>query len=171
MLLGRRGRSRAATVADGAWEDEMRLLARKLSQHRDRPRHRFLGSQGLNYGWSNIFVNLCCSRIGASFDVAVALCQTMLSRLAPKASVFLSVFKGACVNLCCCQPHTAPAAAPQWREPLARYWRSVPQPARPARGAGRPWRWYQDPAGASACNSCAAACRNCSNAARTPADN
>lgn len=104
MLLGRRGRSRAATVADGAWEDEMRLLARKLSQHRDRPRHRFLGSQGLNYGWSNIFVNLCCSRIGASFDVAVALCQTMLSRLAPKASVFLSVFKGACVNLCCCQP-------------------------------------------------------------------
>jgi hypothetical protein len=91
-------------VADGAWEDEMRLLARKLSQHRDRPRHRFLGSQGLNYGWSNIFVNLCCSRIGASFDVAVALCQTMLSRLAPKASVFLSVFKGACVNLCCCQP-------------------------------------------------------------------
>ena len=104
MLLGRRGRSRAATVADGAWEDEMRLLARKLSQHRDRPRHRFLGSQGLNYGWSNIFVNLCCSRIGASFDVAVALCQTMLSRLAPKTSVFLSVFKGACVNLCCCQP-------------------------------------------------------------------
>lgn len=82
----------------------MRLLARKLSQHRDRPRHRFLGSQGLNYGWSNIFVNLCCSRIGASFDVAVALCQTMLSRLAPKASIFLSVFKGACVNLCCCQP-------------------------------------------------------------------
>ena len=38
----------------------MRLLARKLSQHRDGPRHRFLGSQGLNYGWSNIFVNLCC---------------------------------------------------------------------------------------------------------------
>lgn len=101
----------------------MRLLARKLSQHRDWPRHRFLGSQGLNYGWSNIFVNLCCSRIGASFDVAVALCQTMLSRLAPKTSVFLSVFKGACVNLCCCQP-PAPVLRPLPNaagNPIARY--------------------------------------------------
>lgn len=29
----------------------------------------------------------------------------MLPKLATKPLVFLSVFKGACVNLCCCRPH------------------------------------------------------------------